>query len=327
MSSIYDTPHIGGKNWLSKDQLEVQLNKGMKGLNLSNLPLRTRSKVVKQAVCRSLGYIPPETFRKTKPRFPAQGLDVYTQKSNNLQIWNEEIVPDRRYALVRVDENSVVTYVRVVTGRYLEVLDTTGTLTRKYQAKYPSEVVQSCLLSEDVQQLERWIAPGMTKATSTSPVQPPEVGKVMSIRAVYDALLRIAGKTVSDRGADQERLRGAILHREVCRALGYEAYEDTGGFPDVLNQLVEVKLQTSPTIDLGLILPSSSDLITGIETLGIRHSDVRYAIFYGGVVPRGVQIHHLLLCRGASFFQHFNQFGGLVQNLKLQIPLPKDFFE
>ena len=41
--------------------------------------------------------------------------------------------------------------------------------------------------------------------------------------------------------------------------LGYSRYEDKGQFPDIRHQLLEVKLQTSPTIDLGLVLPSSTE--------------------------------------------------------------------
>src|ERR1019366_2849728 len=111
------------------------LNRGLAGLSLARLPLRTRTKVVKTQVCRALGYPVPSSFRKTQPRFPGQFFDTYVQKSNNLQVWNEELSPTRRYVLIRLSSADVVTKVKVVTGDTLAKLDTTGTLTQKYQAR------------------------------------------------------------------------------------------------------------------------------------------------------------------------------------------------
>jgi hypothetical protein len=114
----------------------------------------------------------------------------------------------------------------------------------------------------------------------------------------------------------------------VCNALGYEEYEDNGQFPDVRHQLLEVKLQTSPTIDLGLVAPSSTELldVPMIEGSQIRHCDVRYAVFYGATDCRQVVVSHLFVTTGERFFTRFPQFGGRVLNKKLQIPLPSDFF-
>ena len=99
---------------------------------------------------------------------------------------------------------------------------------------------------------------------------------------------------------------------------------DTGSFPDVVEQLLEVKLQTAATIDLGLVSPSDT---TPLEFLpGVRHCDVRYAVYYGTIIGREVLLEHLVLIRGADFFSYFQRFEGRVLNAKLQIPLPRDFF-
>ncbi|MEO8362645.1 MAG: hypothetical protein ABI672_21650 [Vicinamibacteria bacterium] len=116
--TIYDLldDHLG--LFVATSDLEVALNDCLVGLNL-NYPLRTRSKVLKSAVCAAIGYPIPSSFRKTNPRFPGQDFDTYIQKSNNLQIWNEELSPSRRYVLVRLDQKSLVTSVKVVTGAAL----------------------------------------------------------------------------------------------------------------------------------------------------------------------------------------------------------------
>lgn len=128
---------------------------------------------------------------------------------------------------------------------------------------------------------------------------------------------------------DQERLRGAALHRLVCATLGYRSYHDDGRFPDVRHQLLEVKLQTSPAIDLGLVRPDSIEVldVPMLEGQQLRHCDVRYAIFYGDYSIGMVQLTHLLVVTGEGFFARFAQFQGKVLNRKLQIPLPTEFFD
>jgi hypothetical protein len=144
--NIYDSLHDSPDFFLAGGDLEAILRAGLVGVDL-NYPLRTRSKVLKSKICEILGYPVPASFKKSKPRFPGQDFDTYVQKSNNLQIWNEEITPTRRYVIIRLDEGSKVVGVRVVTGEVLAKLDTTGTLTKKYQAKSRSPVTQSVLVS------------------------------------------------------------------------------------------------------------------------------------------------------------------------------------
>ena len=119
-----------------------------------------------------------------------------------------------------------------------------------------------------------------------------------------------------------------MLHRLVCQHLGYVDYRDDGQFPDVRHQLLEVKLQTSPTIDLGLVCPDSGEAldVPRINGLQIRHCDVRYALFYAETDGRNVTLTHLFLTTGEKFFTRFPQFQGKVLNKKIQIPLPLNFF-
>ena len=106
------------------------------------------------------------------------------------------------------------------------------------------------------------------------------------------------------------------------------SYEDKGQFPDIRHQLLEVKLQTSPTIDLGLVLPSSSENVD-VQQLGgyhPKHRDTRYVIFYANTDGRVVTLTHVYVSTGADFFTRFRQFEGKVSNEKIQIPLPSNFF-
>jgi hypothetical protein len=172
--SIHDSLDGRPDLFLSVEDLERILNERLVGLGLA-FPIRTRAKVAKAAICEALGYPVPKSFRKTQPRFLGQDLDVYVQKSDNLQVWNEEISPTRRYAILRVDDIGKVASVRVVTGEAIAALDRTGKSTRKFQARRRPGRAGSRLVSsfdtEDLQRLLRpsdHIPPSTLAATSAS---------------------------------------------------------------------------------------------------------------------------------------------------------------
>jgi len=326
--SIYVPIEIGSDLWIPSVELERLLDAGMRGLDLAGLPLRTRSKIIKTRVCEVLGYPVPATFTKSQPRFPGQKFDTYGQKANNLQVWNEELEPTRRYVVLKISDADVVERVKVVNGDMLAKLDTTGTLTQKYQARLITrEQTRELISPNDTEVIAPHVAPAPIALTE-SPAAAPASGRLLSIRTVYDRLCALVGTCVEDPGSDQERNRGGALHRTLCTALGYATFGEDGQFPDVRHQLLEVKLQTSPTIDLGLVLPSSTEALD-VPKLGaaqVRHCDVRYALFCGVLDNRQVRLTHIYLTTGRDFFTRFQQFQGKVLNKKLQIPLPRDFF-
>lgn len=328
---IYTPIEIGDADyWIPSAQLEALLNENLQGLSLEGLALRTRSKVVKTEVCKALGYPVPSSFKKTQPRFFGQQLDIYTQKSLNLQIWNEDLSPTRRYAIIHITEHDVVGRIRVINGQELALLDTTGTITTKYQARleigiYPLELVSK----QDTLPVQQHTQPDLTFPPSVSPVQQPESGMLLPISEIFSRLSNLVGLSFPDPGRTQERNRGAGLHRLICQQLGYSSYEDNGQFPDIRHQILEVKLQTSPTIDLGLVLPSSLGHLD-IQQVGDfhpRHCDTRYAIFFATTDGVKVTLTHLLVVTGEEFFSRFRQFEGKVTNGKIQIPLPRNFFD
>jgi len=327
--SIYDPIEIGDtKLWIPTPELEVLLNKHLVGILLAGLPLRTRSKVVKEHVCKALGYPVPKSFRKTQPRFPGQLFDTYIQKANNLQVWNEELSSTRRYVMIRVSADDTIKRVKVVTGDTLALLDTTGTLTQKYQARLiPHDSTAELITDCDTELLLPFVRNQITQLSS--PVDHPADGELLSIKTIFDRLQKLVGNTFPNTGFDQERNRGAALHRLICQNLGYKDYRDDGRFPDIRHQLLEVKLQTSPTIDLGLVCPDSTEVLDTPKIRGyqVRHCDVRYALFYATIEGGNVRLTHFFLTTGQAFFTRFPRFEGKVLNKKLQIPLPANFFD
>ncbi|HAF23039.1 MAG TPA: restriction endonuclease [Blastocatellia bacterium] len=329
--TIYDPVVVGDPGlWIPAPELEQLLNAGLGGLDLARLPLRTRSKVVKQVVAKTLGYPIPTSFRKTQPRFPGQNFDTYVQKSNNLQIWNEEIAPTRRYVIIGVNASDRVTCVRAISGDTLSLLDTTGTLTQKYQARLtqgPTAVELVTRSDTDTLPFRRQTRE-RRRIIDSAPTDPPTMEALLPIQEVFDRLKPLVGETFRDSGILRERNRGGTLHELACRALGYAAYADNGQFPDIRHQLLEVKLQTSPTIDLGLVRPDSKELLDINQVGGeqIRHCDVRYAVFLGSTDGSTVTLSGLIITTGEGFFSRFSLFGGKVLNKKLQIRLPRSFF-
>jgi hypothetical protein len=308
------------------EALESILNKGLIGMNIDGLPMRTRSKVVNERICEVLGYPVPQSFRRTEPRFPAQNFDKYLQQSNNLQIWNQEISGSRRYVLIKVGENGVIEKVKILTGDQLAPLDKTGKLTSKYQARMVERDSGGLLSKSDTPRITYWYG-NLNDAANAMPNENPTKGRMMPIDALYDKLKGMVGESFKDLGATQDRNRAAVFHALVLEKLGYEAYLDDGSYPDIRNQLLEVKLQTSPTIDLGLHSPEDDEVIFQEGEDVFRSSDIRYAIASGATDGDRVTINYVYLVNGKDFSKHFPLFGGKVQNTKLQIPLPNDFWD
>lgn len=327
--TIYDpiTPK-DCKLWLSDNELEYLLRKELKGKSYKGLPNRTRSKVINQDICKALGYPVPKSFKRVHPRFLCQNFDKYAQQSTNLQIWNEEISPTRRYCLIILDNDKIVINVVVMSGCTLQKFDTTGKLTTKYQANLINNNLSSTLLSrDDTKDLKSHFG-NYNNHHSTDPGDFPKVNEVMGIEEVYDRLSSLLGTSYKVTG--NERKDGNLLQSLVYKKLNYSKYNENGQLPDLMNQLIEVKRQTSPTIDLGLFKPNDSDIlnIPAINGYSPKVKDIRYAIFYCDVDDENkrMTINKLLVVTGTDFFCHFHLFDGNKQNKKIQMHLNKDLW-
>jgi hypothetical protein len=314
------------------DVLEVRLGERLTGLQW-DAPPRTRSKLAKSAVANAMGYPTPASFARDRPRFPGQDLDVYVQMENNLQIWNEEISPTRRYAIIRVDPANRVTAVRVLTGAELALLDRTGTLTSKFQAKRIAGRSGNALVSPTdtrtfLNVLSPVAAPDPRVLLGQAAGDRPIKGAVLTVQSLFGLLTTLVGTEFVDPGATQDRLRGIAVQRLVSAALSIGRYSDTGQFPDIQSQVLEVKLQLAPTIDLGMVAPDSTEPAIAVAP-GLRHCDIRYAVFYAERDEHErtrLRLTELVVTTGEDFFREFQQFGGRVSNSKLQIPLPRNLF-
>lgn len=322
--SIYDMIDSKDRNlFIPIYDLEKLISTKLIGISLAGLPLRTRSKLVKEKICEALGYPVPNSFARTQPRFLGQNFDVYIQKRFNVQIWNEEVDATRRYVFIKVDENDVISSVRVISGEVLAQFDNTGKLTTKYQAMMHS-FDSSCLFSKDSIKVSDWILYPQDSLCDINPNCYPMRDQLLCIEDVYDRLLPMVGLSINYLNALQERNRGAQLHALVCKYLGYSTYEDDGSYPDIANQLLEVKLQTSPTIDLGLHSPNDGVSIITVDDIVFNSEDIRYVIFDASIDGDYIKLNKLYIVAGYQFVKYFPMFKG--KNAKIQLSLPSDFF-
>jgi len=267
---------------------------------------KTRSKLVKQAVAGALGYPIPTRFKRSVCHFPSQDLHIHSQKASNLQVYNREPPPARRYGIVAIDESSCVRKVRVITGENLARLDRNGTWTKKFQATSQVWPARSCLVS----------------AVDTPRVRANKAS-LLTVSDLYEHLMTLIGTSFDDPGANKERVRADMVHQLACGVIPNCTFDDSGQFPDIRSHLVEVKFQLARTIDLGLVSPDDVSPIDGLPPY--LHCDVRYAVFFGSKHRARIRLDALVLSTGVDFFNAFRRMGGNVVNRKRQIILPTSF--
>lgn len=280
---VFDTSLV------SFPRLEETLQELLVGrTDLGNLPVKTRSKRAKELVCEVLDFPVPSSFPKKSPRLPALNADVYVQTSNNMQVWNQEVDDSVNYIVI-IMKNELIHDVKVLTGSDLAKFDRTGTLTTKYQAM-------------------------RTAHSTASFIDRASEPHLISTKALYASFKNLRGMQFIDPGPTQDRARGRIVHTIITAMLGVPD-DDNGQFPDIPQQAIEVKLQLSPTIDLGKILPT--DPVA---------QDVRYVVVYADTDDTVCTITDIVVVHGQDFFSLFTQTGGKVSNSKIQLKLPKEWF-
>ena len=106
--------------------------------------------------------------------------------------------------------------------------------------------------------------------------------------------------------------------------LGYEVKEKDllyGAFPDIKNQLLEVKVQDTQTVDLGRFSPEREEIV--IESSNLTTFDVRYLIALTN--PKTEIIEGLILSPGEKLGELFSYVSA--ESYKCQRAVPISFFE
>ncbi len=296
---------------------------------------------------KSLYTIVP-TKGKGVPRILLEYIDTYivtTGKQYNLQVWNRNPTSNAalieyesgeklsanevRYVLVRVDpDEHYIRSILILSPEYIETrFGPFGKETTKQQliitAKQRELIVQQnppVLLYQDTPSLAPLVS---HKANVPRRLfrDKPVAGELFALEVLWSKLYVLIG-TRLDTG--DTKTRGQALERLVAQLLGYSVVKDElllGGYLDILNQLLEVKVQESSTVDLGRYSPQVREAILSFPQATTE--DVRYLI---ALVDKNTGvITGLVLCPGSRLGDHFSYVA--TGNYKCQRSIPMTFFD
>jgi hypothetical protein len=148
-----------------------------------------------------------------------------------------------------------------------------------------------------------------------------------SLQSLYSIKLlteRVAKKLIGKKLENSAtKNRGQSLERMTLDLLGYKMESSAnlvGGFPDIPNQLLEVKVQDAQTVDLGRFTPENEEVIV-IEN-NLTTFDVRYLIALTN--PTTDVIEGIILAPGKKLGELFTYVSDV--SYKCQCSIPMSFF-
>ncbi len=246
--------------------------------------------------------IPPKG--KGVPKITREFIDTYIVTSGttyNLQVWNR--IPasktllikleggnnlkcnDVRFVFVRIDiMKKIIASIIILTPEYIESnFGKFGKPTIKHQLLISSKVRKEIYESEDkilfysdTKKLSYLLTHDF-EPPKENMVNEPKAQKIFSLQLIKE---RVAKVLIGEKlGSGATKNRGQALERKVLDLFGYpnDGKEQLyGAFPDIRSQLLEVKVQDSPTVDLGKFSPEFEEMI--VEDLNITTYDIRYLI-------------------------------------------------
>lgn len=282
--------------------------------------------------------IPPRG--KGIPRILREMIDTYIVTSGNnynLQVWNrfpnsksvlveytsgkKICSSDIRLVFIKIDmQKSVIESVIILTPQYIEEkFGLFGKPTIKHQLiisdKKRESIIGGVLLGKDTNKIIKFC-----RNTFATPIEKmtdfPLNSKPFSIELINELVAqRLIG--VKLESADT-KTKGQMLERVVLSIFGYDECL-SGSYPDIPNQLLEVKVQDSPTIDLGKYSPETEDVIYA----DITTKDIRYLIALTN--PNTNIIEGVVLMSGYELGSLFTFVGDI--SFKCQRSIPMSFFE
>jgi hypothetical protein len=291
--------------------------------------------------------VPPKG--KGVPKIAREFIDTYIVTSGtsyNLQVWNripaaESLLvkyesgeslkcTDVRFVFIRIDAvKSIIASVVILTPEYIEQrFGKFGKPTIKHQLLISGKVRKNIYERED-----RILSFPDSKKLSyfiRHDYQPPKSGMIEEPDIKHLFSITLLKKMVAEKligfklDAAATKNRGQALEKKVLELLGYEVKETDllyGAFPDIRNQLLEVKVQDSPTVDLGKFSPEKEEIV--IEDSRLTTFDVRYLIALTN--PKTEIIEGIILAPGEKLGELFSYVSA--ESYKCQRAIPMAFFD
>lgn len=291
--------------------------------------------------------VPPKA--KGIPKIVREFVDTYIVTSGtsyNLQVWNR--IPaaetllikyesgeslkctDVRFVFVKIDkENNKIASVIILTREYIEQkFGKFGKPTIKHQLLISGKVRKEIYNRED--KILSFPDSNKLSYQIQHDYQQPKSGMVEEPNIQHLFSISLLKKLVAEKligfklDAAATKNRGQALEKKVLELLGYDVKESDllyGAFPDIKNQLLEVKVQDSPTVDLGKFTPEKEEIV--IEDSELTTFDVRYLIALTN--PKTEIVEGIILSPGEKLGELFSYVSA--ESYKCQRTIPMSFFE
>ena len=283
---------------------------------------------------------------KGLPRILPEFLDTYiitNNKDYNMQVWNripDSTMPlikykstgkvltckDIRYLLVKIENNKIAEILLLTPDYIVNKFGKFGVPTIKHQLiinqSRRDEILKMntpiLFKKDDISSFNNLKEVQILSVDSIH--DRPIIEKIIKLEDIYKLVKSeiIGIKLVNS----STKIKGQELERIISEKLGYKFLEDdllVGGFPDLPNQLLEVKVQESPTVDLGKYSPQIPDLV--FDDIGITTEDIRYLI---ALTDSDNIINGAILCPGKYLGEYFTYVAN--KSYKCQRGIPAWFF-
>lgn len=317
------------------------------GSNIRKLIAHTLSSgsLPERAPKDSYSVLPPKG--KGVPKILLEYLDTYivtTGTSYNLQVWNRNpnaesvqiqydthnklISSEVRFVLVKIDTEKRIESIAVLTPDYIvRKFGRFGKPTIKNQLIVSSSARQAILANkcpvlfyEDEHPMaSRQNINNIPKFGIHDAPTPTSLLPLSLIKEIF--IDKLLGNTIPSASTKN---RGQALEGMIASALGYNYTKGdllAGGYPDIRNQALEVKIQDSPTVDLGLYSPEFEESIHNCDEFTTRNT--RYLIVLTN--PETYKIEGAVICAGSRLGQHFTYVAD--KSYKCQRSIPMAFFD
>jgi len=305
-------------------------------------------KLPNPAIDDTFEIVPPKN--KGIPKITLEFIDTYIVTSGtsyNLQVWNR--IPnsntllityyehenlkcsDVRFVLTKVDLNAKkISSIIILTPDYIESkFGKFGKPTIKHQLLISqikrNKILQSSekiLFYKDSKKLSYLLSDKFLPPPIGNMVSAPTPNNIYSLEMIKEVVAKkLIGQKIE---ADATKNRGQFLERMVLRLLQYDVKDEDvlyGAYPDIPNQLLEVKIQDTQTVDLGKYSPQFEETI--YDDLNLTTFDIRYLIALTN--PDSGVIEGVILCPGEKLGESFTYVSD--KSYKCQRSIPMAFFD
>lgn len=264
-----------------------------------------------------------------------------TGSSYNLQVWNRNpnsasvqvdlkngetlLASDVRFVLGKINTDNCIESIIIMTPEYIEnKFGKFGKPTVKQQLiisnKKREDIIHNGSMVISDSNLPDTLLSCADETISDDVSIKDEPNRVLPIKVIDE---RITDKLIGEKLdiSLSTKQRGQQLERMVAYQLGYRDIQNglEGGYPDIRNQMLEVKVQDSPTIDLGKYSPQFEEQINDNFTT----RTIRYLIALTNAMDG--EIDGLIMCPGEELGKHFTYVAE--KSFKCQRSIPMSFFE